>query len=138
MLGKAVNTVRPGIERYSFHGFIDFSHVFNVRSTGSNQTWPANASAVTTLEVEKDTLATLHLSWAQRMKIRVNDGDVQDLGDHPTYRYRAIEVDLRTGNNVLMVNLDNPDEGLTWGAWTFSCRAVLHGAVVVVPRASRR
>ena len=137
VLGEGVDVVQPGIERYSFHGFIDFSHVFNLRSTGSNQTWPANASAVTTLEVERDTAATLHLSWAQRMKIRVNDGDLQDLGDHPTYRYRAIDVDLRKGKNVLVVNLDNPDEGLTWGAWTFSCRAVLPDGEVVVPRAAR-
>ena len=136
-MDQGVDAVQPGIERYSFHGFIDFSHVFNVRSTGSNQTWPANASAVTTLEVESDTPATLHLSWEQRMKIRLNDGPLQDLGDHAPYRYRAIKVNLRGGENMLMVNLDNPDEGLTWGAWTFSCRAVLPDGEVVVPRAAK-
>ena len=88
------------------------------------------------MEVESDTPATLHLSWAQRMKIRVNDGPVQDLGDHSPYRYRAMEVNLRRGENMLMVNLDNPDEGLTWGAWTFSCRVVLPCGDVVVPRAA--
>ena len=137
VLRKGVDAVQPGIERYSFHGFIDFSHVFSVRSTGSNRTWPANASAVTTLEVESDTPATLHLSWEQRMKIRFNDGGIQDVGDHTPYRYRAIKVGLRRGKNMLMVNLDNPDEGLTWGAWTFSCRAVLPDGQVVVPRAAK-
>ena len=137
VLRTGVDAVQPGIERYSFHGFIDFSHVFNVRSTRSNETWPANASAVTTLEVESDTPATLHLSWEQRMKIRVNDGGLQDLGDHSPYRYRALKVNLRRGKNMLMVNLDNPDAGLTWGAWTFSCRAVLPDGQVVVPRAAK-
>ena len=120
---------------HSFHGFIDFSHVFNVRSTGSNITWPANASAATILQVQTDTTATLHLSWEQGMKVRLNDDDIQSIGNNTIYKYQAIEVNLRRGNNQLLVNLDNPDKGLTWGAWTFSCRVVLPDGEVVIPRA---
>jgi hypothetical protein len=135
VLGIGSDTFYPGIEHHSFHGFIDFSHVFNVRSTGSNITWPANASAVTILQVNTDTRATLHLSWEQGMKIRLNDNDIQSIGNNTIYKYQAIEVNLRRGNNTLIVNLDNPDKGLTWGAWTFSCRAVLPDGEVVIPRA---
>ena len=135
ILEKQASTIPPGLRRYAFHGFIDFSYVFNVRSVAPNVTWPANASAVTTLEVEKDTAATLHLSWDDRMKIRINDDKVQDLGIHQPYKYRAVKVKLRKGSNTLLVNLDNPGPGQTWGAWTFSCRAVLDDGSVVIPKA---
>ena len=135
-LNSAASGLTPGIPRSAFHGFIDFSHVFNVRSTDVNVTWPANATAMTKLTTDRDTTATLHLSWDDTMKIRLNDGEVQDLGDHPTYRYRAVLVDLRKGTNTLIVNLDNPAAGLTWGAWTFSCRVTLPDGTVVVPNAT--
>ena len=135
ILGIGPDALRPGIVHHSFHGFIDFSHVFNVRSTGSNITWPANASAATILQVQTDTTATLHLSWEQGMKVRLNDDDIQSIGNNTIYKYQAIEVNLRRGNNQLLVNLDNPDKGLTWGAWTFSCRVVLPDGEVVIPRA---
>ena len=109
--------------------------MFNVQSLGSNQTWPCNATAVTTLEVDRDTPATMHLSWDDRMLLRLNDGPVQDLGKHPTYRYRAIPIRLRQGQNTVALNLDRPDEGLSWGAFTFSCRVVLPDGRVVIPQA---
>ena len=128
-----LTSIKSGIGRYATHGFIDFSHVFNVKNSVSNVTWPANASAVTTLHAEQDTPATLHLSWDDRLKIRLNDNELQDLGIHRTYRYRSVKIRLRKGRNLLFVNLDNPDAGLTWGAWTFSCRVVLPNGSVVVP-----
>ncbi len=123
-----------GLRRQAFHGFLDFSHVFNVQSFDCNRTWPANATAVTGLEVEEDTPATVHLSWDDRLQLRLNDGPVQDLGKHPTYRYRAVPIQLRQGQNTLVLNLDRPDAGLSWGAFTFSCRVVLPDGGVVIPQ----
>ncbi|MDE2993905.1 MAG: hypothetical protein OXU67_08495, partial [Chloroflexota bacterium] len=134
-LRQPAAALADGIRRQAFHGFLDFSHVFNVRSLGSNQTWPCNATAVTTLEVDRDTPATMHLSWDDRMLLRLNNGPVRDLGKHPTYRYRAVPVRLQQGENTVALNLDRPDEGLSWGAFTFSCRVVLPDGRVVIPRA---
>ncbi|MFC2076258.1 hypothetical protein ACFLT7_04155 [candidate division KSB1 bacterium] len=69
------------------------------------------------------------------MKIKLNDDRVDDLGNHQSYEYRAVKVNLRKGKNVLFVNLDNPGRGQTWGAWTFSCRVVLDDGGIVVPEA---
>ena len=52
-LAQPAAALPEGIRRRAFHGFLDFSHVFNVQSLGSNQTWPCNATAVTTLEVDR-------------------------------------------------------------------------------------
>ena len=136
-LDSRADAVPEGIRRMAHHGFIDFSHVFNVKSNISNVTWPANATAVTSLGMPGDGAATLHLSWAGKMKIRVNDEAIVDLGTHPTYRYTPVEVELRKGENILFVNLDNPEPGLHWGAFTFSCRVVSLGGRVVVPRQPR-
>ncbi len=133
IMEEKANAIRPGLQHMATHGFVDFSHVFNVQSRISNVTWPANASAVTTLEVKKDTKAMLHLSWDDEMKIRLNDNKVQSLGIHQPYKYRVVEVKLKKGKNRLFVNLDNPEPGLTWGAWTFSCRVVLADGSVVIP-----
>ena len=89
---------------------------------------------MTGLEVEEDTPATVHLSWDDRLQLRLNDGPVQDLGKHPTYRYRAVPIQLRQGQNTLVLNLDRPDAGLSWGAFTFSCRVVLPDGGVVIPQ----
>ena len=136
VMEKKADAIELGLHHYATHGFIDFSHVFNVKSRISNVSWPANASAVTMLEVNENTPATLHLSWDDQMKIRLNDGEVQILGRHQPYKYRAVQAKLKKGRNVLFVNLDNPRPGLTWGAWTFSCRVVLPDGSVVIPRAS--
>ena len=101
---------------------------------GSNVTWPCNATALTILHSESETPATLHLSWDDHMKIRIN-GDILDLGEHRGYRYRAVAVNLRKGKNKLSVNLDNPSDRFSWGSFTFSCRAVLPDGRVVVPGA---
>jgi hypothetical protein len=134
VLGKRGNAIQPGIQRYACHGFIDFAHVFNVKSKVSNVTWPANATAAAVLAVEHEMSATLHLSWANLMKIRINDEAIQDLGNHPTYKYRAVEVNLRQGKNLMLVNLDNPEPGQHWGAFTFSCRVVLSAGSLVIPK----
>ena len=39
----------------------------------------------------------MHLSWDDRMLLWLNDGPVEDLGKHPTYRYRAVPVRLHQG-----------------------------------------
>jgi D-arabinan exo alpha-(1,3)/(1,5)-arabinofuranosidase (non-reducing end) len=135
LLEMPVKAIPDGVHRYAFHGFIDFTHDFDVRSEAPNVSWPANASALTTLEVENDTPATLHLSWDDRMKIRINDEKVQDLSSHQSYEYQAVNVNLRKGKNILILNLENPGPGLTWGAWTFSCRCVLPDGSIVVPKA---
>ncbi len=83
VLESRTDGVPGGIRRVAHHGFIDFSHVFNVRSNVSNVTWPANATTVAALEMPAGGTTTLHLSWAGGMKIRVNDEAVQDLGGHP-------------------------------------------------------
>ena len=135
VLGTKTDALEPGNLRYATHGFIDFSHRFNVKSTVSNVTWPANASAVTTLEAEEESMATLHLSWDDELKLKVNDGNVESLGNHQTYQYKTLRIKLKKGRNFLFINLDNPAPGLTWGAWTFSCRAVLDDGTVIVPKA---
>ena len=120
--------------RRAVHGFIDFSHVLNVKSIGSNSTFPATATAITTLDVEDQTTATLHLSWDDRMKIRLDDGPVKDLGDHQPYKYKAVQVKLRKGKNTLRLSMNNPARGLTWGAFTFSCRVKLPDGTIVIPQ----
>ena len=134
-LAQPADALPEGVRRYAFHGFIDFSHVFNVQSLGSNRTWPCNATALAALAADEDTPATVHLSWDDRMKLRLNDAEVQDLGRHPTYRYKAVPIQLRRGTNTLRLNLDRPDEGLSWGAFTFSCRVVMPDGRVVIPKA---
>ena len=127
-----------GCVRYeAFHGFVDFSHVFNTRSTGSNETWPCDATAGAVLEVERGQPATIHLSWSGEMELRLNDGEIERLGLQETYGYASREVTLRRGGNTLFVHLDNATDRSSWGAFTFSCRVVRDDGTVIVPQAIR-
>ena len=136
-LSTPVTELPKGIHRRAVHGFIDFSHVLNVKSIGSNTTFPATATAITKLNVDDSTTATLHLSWDDTLRMRLNDGPVQDLGNHQPYKYRAVKVDLQKGTNTLRLCLNNPARGLTWGAFTYSCRVVLPNGQVVLPQIAK-
>ena len=134
-LHQRPESIGPGIAARACHGFIDFSHVFNVRSTGSNETWPCAAAAVGRLTVERETEATVHLSWDGDLRLRLNDEPPRHLGLRTTYGYQAQRVTLRRGVNTLVIHLDNADSRFSWGAFAFSCRVVCDDAAVIIPAA---
>jgi hypothetical protein len=120
------------VRRRSIHGFVDFAHVFRPRIRGVRFYWPAVASAQTTLSVDEDTAATLHIAWDDRLVVRLNDEPPRDLGEQVAFRRRAVPVRLRRGANRLLLKLSNT-KGRTWGAWCFTCRVVLPDGSQVIP-----
>ena len=134
-LQRPLESIGPGITARACHGFIDFSHVFNVRSTGSNETWPCAAAAVGRLTVARETEATVHLSWDGDLRVRLNDEPPRHLGLRTTYGYRAQPVTLRRGANTLVIHLDNAESRFSWGAFAFSCRVVGNDGAVIIPAA---
>ncbi len=126
----------PGVVYHAFHGFVDFSHVFNVRSRESNVTWPCDATARTHLTVARDTPATLHLSWDGDLKLRLNEGGVQGLPEHTHYCGQRVPLNLHKGQNVLWLHLNNASDRYTWGSFTFSCRVTLPDGSVLIPQAA--
>ena len=85
--------------------------------------------------MERETEATLHLSWDGDLRVRLNEEPPQHLGLRETYGYRALRITLRRGANTLAIHLDNAESRLSWGAFTFSCRVVSDDGTVIIPAA---
>ena len=87
------------------------------------------------LTVERETEATVHLSWDGDLRLRLNDEPPRHLGLRTTYGYQAQRVTLRRGANTLVIHLDNAESRFSWGAFAFSCRVVCDDGAVIIPAA---
>jgi hypothetical protein len=131
--GKPEQHVARWVRRRSLYSFVDFAHVFRPWTRGVSVTWPAAACAQTQLWVEEATTALLHLAWDDQLVVRLNDDPPLDLPHQSAFRRQAIPITLRRGRNDLLLKLSNT-KGFTWGAWCFTCRAVLPNGQVIVPQ----
>ena len=125
------------VKRRSVHGFVDFSHAFRPWTRGVSVQWPAAACAQTELWADEDSEATLHLAWDDRLVLTLNDDAPRDLGTQSAFRRREIPVRLKRGANRVTLKLSNT-KGLTWGAWCFTCRAVLPDGRFLEPQRDAR
>jgi hypothetical protein len=94
--------------------------------------WPAAACAQTSLLADRDTPAKLFLAWNDQAILRLNEEPPRDLGRQAAFRQRALNIQLKRGDNRLVLKIDNT-KGTTWGAWCFNCRVVLPDGRVLVP-----
>lgn len=120
------------VRRRAFHGFVDFSHVFRPSTVGVGLAWPAAACAQTALISDRDTAATLYLSWHDQAVVRLNDEAARDLGTQVEFRQRVLEIRLKRGVNRLTLKLSNT-LSKSGGGWCFAFRVLLPDGKVVVP-----
>jgi hypothetical protein len=123
------------IERKTMHGFVDFNHIFRPGKRGvGNHYRGAAAQARCVLVSDRGQKARLRFAWDDHLVVRVNDGEPIDMGDHSAFRQREIEVDLRPGENMILVTLSN-EQGGNHGGWTFAMRAADQDGALLSPRA---
>ena len=122
-------------KRLALRGFVDFNHVFrpHILGTPSNSR-DAAAIARCVLEVTEDTTVSLRLAWDDRLILRVNAEDPIDLEHHDAFRSQTIQVDLKKGQNVIVLKLSNT-LGSNYCGWTFAFRATLPDGSVLIPYA---
>lgn len=122
-------------KRFALRGFVDFNHIFrpHIRGTPSNSR-DAMAIARCVLEVAEDTAASLRLAWDDRLILRVNRDDRMDLGHHGAFRKQTLQVDLKKGQNTIVLKLSNT-LGSNYCGWAFAFRATLPDGSVLIPRA---
>lgn len=120
------------VRRRSFHGFVDFSHAFRPWTRGVSVQGPAAACAQTEIHADQDADAALHLAWDDQLIVTVNDEPPLDLGSQPSFRRRAIPIQLRRGVNRLRLKLSNT-KGQTWGAWCFTCHVTRPDGRILSP-----
>lgn len=121
------------VRRMSFHNFVDFAHVFRPTGPANNPTWPAAACAMTELDVDQDTDATIYLAYDDRMTLQLNGAAPRDLGQQDYFRQKPVPVRLRRGSNRLLLKSANT-KGLNWGAWCFACQVVRRDGSAIAPR----
>ena len=123
------------LEVDAIRGFVEFNHHYRPAASNSNSPTLADVAAVAraTLVSPGDVTAKLTLGWDDRLTMRVNDGDVQDLGTQPYLKGRTIDVPLRKGPNSVTIHLTNTT-GLTRGAWNFSFSALTADGTVLIPQ----
>jgi hypothetical protein len=122
------------IKRSANHGYIDFNLVFRpeVRGVGVHYKGKA-AHAFCVLQADRDLTATVRLAWDDHAVLRANDGAPIDLGEHPAFRDRTIEVPLKKGRNVVAVTLSN-ETGTNHGGWAFAFKATTPDGALLQPR----
>lgn len=119
----------------AIRGFVEFNHLFRPEASNKNSPTLVDVSAVarTTLNSPAATTAKLTLGWDDRLTLKMNDGEPQDLGSQPYLKGRTIEVPLNAGANRIQVQLTNVT-GLTRGAWNFSFSAKTADGTTLVPQ----
>ena len=121
------------VRRRELDGFIDFNHVFRPWHRGVSPCWPGLAYALTWLEIDRDGEAVLSLGWDDELRLRVNDGEETNLGNHTSFRRGEIKVRLKEGKNKILLKLSNT-KGSTWGAWCYAFRATLTDGTILKPK----
>ena len=127
---------RPWRRRAALRSFIDFNHVFRPLPSNENSATLIDVAAVAAcaLHTDRATKATLTFGWDDTLRFRLNGAPAVDLGHHPHFRSRSVEVDLNEGRNCLVVSLTNTT-GLSCGAWSFSFGAVTATGERLIPQA---
>ena len=122
-------------QQRALRGFVDFNHVFRPHILGTpSHSRDAAAIARCVLEVTEDTTANIRLAWDDRLILRVNGSERIDLGHHDAFRSQTVDVDLKKGQNVIVLKLNNT-LGSNYCGWTFAFRATLPDGSVLIPRA---
>ena len=122
-------------KRRAFRGFVDFNHVFRPHILGTpSHSRDAAAIARCILEVAGDTTVNIRLAWDDRLILRVNGEDGIDLGHHDAFRAQTVEVNLKKGQNVIVLKLSNT-LGSNYCGWTFAFRATLPDGSILIPYA---
>ena len=122
-------------KRFALRGFVDFNHVFRPYILGTpGNSRDAAAIARCILEVTEDITASIRLVWDDRLILRVNGDERIDLGHHDAFRSQTVQVNLKKGQNVIVLKLSNT-VGSNYCGWTFAFRATLPDGSVLIPRA---
>jgi len=122
-------------ERKAFHGFLDFNHVYRPGTWGAATHYADKAAAARcVLQVPSDTTASLRFAWDDRLVVRIDRQPPLDLGLHPAFRARTIQVPLSKGSHVLQLVLSNT-RGSNHGGWAFAFRGQAADGTPLVPRA---
>ena len=132
--------------RSAVHGFVDFNHIFRPTVRGVAKTHSGVAVARCVLRAPADITARLRLAWDDHMTLRVNDDQRFDLGLNGAFRARTVDVQLRAGDNVVVLKLSNvanlgvprsdDEESSNHGGWAFAFQAMSHDGAVLVLSAS--
>ena len=120
--------------RQSYHGFIEFNHLFRPHEKGVATHFTGKvAVAHCVLEAPRDLTAKLRIAWDDRLVLHVNDSEPRDLGTHDFLRPKEIEVPLRKGPNQVRVTLTNTT-GTNHGAWAFTFQASAPDGTRLLPK----
>ena len=132
------------VTRSAFHGFVDFNHVFRPPVRGVAGTHSGVAIARCVLRAPTETTAQLRVAWDDHLVLRVNDDQRFDLGYHSAFRPQTVDVQLRPGENVVVVKLSNVSNGgvprsdevesSNHGGWAFAFQATSRDGAALVPR----
>ncbi len=122
------------VRRPAHHGFVDFSHVFQPIKRGVGCHEAGVAYARCRLEAPVAMSATLRLTFDDELALRVNDGPLLPLGKHPAFRTKTVAVDLRQGQNVILVKQSNT-AGFNHGGWVFNFQATATDGTRLWPQA---
>ncbi len=110
------------VQREAVHSVVDFRHVFRPHARGVSPTQAGVALARCVLQAPEEMAASLRISWDDHLHLRVNDGEIQDLGFHAAFRSQTVETSLKKGSNVILLKLSNTI-GSNHGGWAFGFKA---------------
>ncbi|MGI5820072.1 MAG: DUF2961 domain-containing protein, partial [Armatimonadota bacterium] len=123
------------VRRDATHGFVDFNHIFRPHVRGVAQTDRAVALARCTLRTEAATSALLRIAWDDDLILRVNDTGPVRLGHHAAFRQDTVPVELRAGENTIVLKLSN-EMGSNRGGWAFAFAARAEDGTELLPEAA--
>ncbi len=119
--------------REAVHGFVDFLHVFQPQAKGVGISQPGVALARAILHAPEATPATLRLAWDDTLALRLN-ADFLPAGEHPRFALAEFPVELKAGENILLLKLSNTI-GLNHGGWAFAFQCLLPDGTLLPPEA---
>lgn len=113
------------------HGFVDFRHNMRVRKRGVSPTEDGYGVAACKLKTSSATKAVLRFAWDDELWLCLN-GTIIPMGNHSSFHEKQISVDLKQGENDLIVCLSNTI-GFNHGGWCFAFSAVTQEGDVIRP-----
>ena len=121
-------------DRNTYHGFIDFNHLWRPHQRGVGIHYTDKVSvAQSILTVDRDMTASIRVAWTDDLVMQVNDDQPTNMGSHILFRQRTVDVPLKRGDNLVTLTLSNTT-GSNHGGWVFAFKATDPAGNVIVPK----
>ena len=119
--------------RKSYHGYIDFNHLWRPHKFGVGVHYDDKVSvAQTVLKADRNMTVSVRVAWDDHLVMQVNRDKPIDMGSHKLFKQKTVNVSLKKGDNLITLTLNN-SKGLNNGGWAFAFKAINPDGTIIVP-----